>query len=189
MNKDNFDKTEDFSLDMDELKEITESLEDEVKDIKEKINHEMSSIQEEVHISDIDDDFKDIYRKRKLRRLEKNNEEEKAPKKRKLKKWVYVLLLILLLGIGGGAYYIVHSKQVEKRLAEEKAIIDNIKSHFNQYAKVSKDTTLYEKKDNKYQEIGTIYKDTNVELVEEEIKLDTKYFHIKDLDYYYHIFL
>ena len=186
-NNNHFDETEDFSGIMDEINEITEKLDDEVLELEEKVNREMPSIHEEVHINDIDDDFSDVIRRRKMRRrVDRDIEEQptRTGKRRKLKKWVYVVFLVLLLVIGAGTYLIVHPHNEQKRLEEEKKIVENIKSHYHKYAKVAKDTKIYEKSDKEYTEIGTIYKDVNLELVEEEVKLDTKYFHIKDLDYY-----
>ena len=191
-NRFNNDSTEEFSLLIDDVTDATENLEDTIDNLEEKLDQEIPLIKDEIHISDIDDDFTNIIKRRDYKgRVEmpkpvKNSESSKPTKKRKLKKWVYILLLIILLGAGAGTYIIIHNKNEAKRLAEEKAILDNIKSHYHALAKISKDTTLYEKKDGKYQEVGTIYKGMNVSLEEEEIKLDTKYFHIKDkdLDYY-----
>ena len=185
-NNNHFDSTEDFSELMNEVNEKTESLDDEVLEIKSRLDRPTRSLQDEIHISDIDEDFTGVIKKRDYKgKVESRHlPEEKPTKKRKLKKWVYLLILLVLIGIGGGTYLIIHNKNEAKRLAEEKAIIDNIKSHFHKFAKVNEDSTIYEKKDSEYKEIGVIYKDYNFELEEEEIKLDTKYFHIKDLDYY-----
>ena len=182
------DDIEDLSILIDDVNEMTENLDDTVDKIEEKINQGISINKEERHSSDYDDDFINIVKKRDYKgKIEKNDPVfSRSNKKRKLKKWVYLLIIIVILAIGGGigTYLYIDKKNTEKRLAEEKAIMDNIKAHYHEYAKVSKDTKLYEKKDNEYNEIGTIYKDANIELIEEEVKLDTKYFHIKDLDYY-----
>lgn len=179
-NNGNFDRTEDFS---ELMNDVTEKLDDTIEVLQEKINQEIhNEIKEEVHISDLDD-FTGVIKRRDYKgRVE--IPEEKPSKKRKLKKWVYFLVLILLLGIGAGTYIIIRNKNIAKKLAEEKAIMDNIRSYYHQYSKVAKDTTIYEKSDGKFVEIGSLYKDVDIELIEEEVKLDTKYFHIKDLDYY-----
>ena len=181
-----FDETEDFSLDVDEIREMTEDLEKTINSLNEKLDREMNNIEDEIHISDLDEDFTGIMRRHDYKgKIEEPKPLPSRSSRRKLKKWVYVLIAAIILVIGGVITgVVIHNKNEAKRLAEEKAIIDNIKSHYHKIAKVSKDTTIYEKKDNEYKEIGTIYKDVNLELVEEEIKLDTKYFHIKDLDYY-----
>ncbi len=183
-NKYQFDSTEEFKELMNEVNEATESLDEEVKIMKREFRHNYDDDEDEddstdeVHINDIDDDFRDILKKRKLKRLETG---DNKPKKRRLKKWVYALLLALVLLIGGGTYLIIHNKNLAKKEAEEKAILDNIKNHYSDVVKVSKDTSLYDKNN---KEIGTIYKGAIIKLVSEEIKKDTKYFHIKDLDYY-----
>lgn len=187
MNNNRFDNTEEFEELMQEVEEKTESLDEEFKEMRRSFNYDIDSApdmpneKEEIHITDIDDDFRDVLKRRKLRRLENNETGEHKPKKRKLKKWVYALLLVLILVIGLGTYLIIHSKNVARKEAEEKAIVEKIKSHFYEKARISKDTILFDKD---YKEIGTIYKGANVLLVKEDIKPDTKYFKIKDLDYY-----
>ena len=146
----------------------------------------ISNPQDEIHINDIDEDFSDIVRRRDYRgRVDYNNyNKEKHGKKRKLKKWVYLLILLFLLGLGFGTYKIIDNKILARKKEEEKKIIETIKSHYNDYVKVSKDTKLYEKKDKEYQEVGSIYEGAKLILTDEDITKDTKYFHIKDLDYY-----
>jgi peptidoglycan/xylan/chitin deacetylase (PgdA/CDA1 family) len=186
--KDNnhFDETEDFSLEMDSIKEITEDLEKTINELNKKIDQTMNNVEDEIHISDIDEDFTGVIRRHDYRgKIEEPKPLPSRSSRRKLKKWVYVLIAAIILIIGGVITgVVIHNKNEARRLAEEKAIIDNIKSHFHEHSKISKDTKLYEKKDKEYKEIGTIYKDVNVDLVKEDIKLDTKYFQIKDLDYY-----
>jgi len=191
----NFEKTEDFTELFEDRIESTEQL-DVVNDEKTeeligvfsnaKVDVNNNNLSREVHVNDFDEDFSDLVRKRDYKgKVEINrHQEEIHGKKRKLKKWVYILILILLLGGGFGVYKVLHDKEVARKKEEEKQIIDDIKSHYNQYSKIAKDTILYEKDGNDYNEIGTIYSDVNVELEEEEIKIDTKYFQIKDLDYY-----
>lgn len=182
---DDYDETEEFSEMMDEVNEMAEKLDEEMKDIKAQVDHEIpSDISREVHISDIDEDFSNVVRRRDYRGKVESTNIEPLPSRssrRKLKKWVYIAFVALLLVIGLGLFLIINNN---KKLEEEKAIVENIKSHYHQYAKVSKDTILFEKKDNEYKEVGKIYKEVNVELEEQDITSDTKYFHIKDLDYY-----
>ncbi len=182
MKDNNFiDETEEIDELINRVNEMTEDLDKTIDNIKEKLDNE-----DEIHISDIDEDFTGMMRRFDYKgRVDDDKPLPSRTKKRKLKKWVYLLFAVIILAIGGiVAGIVIHNKNEAKRLAEEKAIIDNITSHYHEHAKISKDTTLYEKKDDKYTEIGTIYKDVNVDLVKEDIKLDTKYFHIKDLDYY-----
>lgn len=188
--KDNnlIDETEEFDEIINKVNEMTEDLDRTIDRLNEKLDKDVSNISNEIHISDIDDDFTGVIRKRdyKGRVEEPKVLPSRTTKKRKLKKWVYLLFVLIILAIGGviAGIMIHNKKEEERRIAEEKAIIENITSHYHEHSKIAKDTTLYEKIDNEYKEIGTIYKDVNVDLTEEEIKLDTKYFHIKDLDYY-----
>jgi hypothetical protein len=184
MEDNHFDKTEDFSEIMDDVNETTENFDTTIDELSEKLDREMSDISREVHINDFNDDFMGLVRKRDYKGKEEDSPlPSRSSKRRKLKKWVYLVLLLAIIGIGVSVFLIIQNNK-QRKLEEEKAIIDNIKSHYHEVAKVSKDTDLYEKKNDEFSKIGTIYKDTNISLVEEEITLDTKYFHIKDMDYY-----
>ncbi len=181
-----FDETEEFSNIMDEVNDITEKLDEEVRELKDKLDREVPlGVSDEIHISDIDDDFSSVVRRSDYR----GNREDITPlpsrsSRRKLKKWVYLALAGVILVVGLGIYLIVHSSNEKKKLEEEKEIVEKIKSHYHENAIVSKDTNLYEKKDNEYKEVGKIYKNANITLVSEDIDANTKYFHIKDVDYY-----
>ena len=108
----------------------------------------------------------------------------KKTKKRKIKKGVYILILFLLLGIGFGVYYkLDKDKKEEIRLNNEKKL-NEIKSHYSEIVKVNKKTSLYELKNDKYEEVGSIYPEAIINLDDININLDTKYFKIKDKDYY-----
>ena len=195
-----FEVTEDFTELLEDKNEATEQL-DIVNDEKTEeliglsFNNTTNNRQyekferktpDEIHINDIDDEFASLVKKRDYKgKVEIYNRKEKRHgKKRKLKKWVYAVLLLVLIGGGFAVYKISNDKKVAKKAEEDKNAIEAIKSHFFEVAKVSKDTTIYEKDGNDYKEVGSIYKGVNIKLVEEEIKIDTKYFHIKDLDYY-----
>ena len=171
------EKTEEFD-NLVRTHENTERLDD-IQMMREKLEIP----KDEIHISDIDEDFSDVLKRRQRRRQYQEELPTRSGKRRRLKKWVYLLLLIPLL-LGVGLYFIIHSVNEKKRLEAEKALVADIESRYSEYATISKDTKLYEKKDNEYKEIGVIYKDANVELVKEEVTPNTKYFHIKDLDYY-----
>mgnify|MGYP003315964794 CR=1 FL=1 len=62
--------------------------------------------------------------------------------------------------------------------------IESIKKHFNKYVSVSEDSIIYGKKDDKYYLKGKIYKDSVIELEEQDINSDTKFFYIPFLDGY-----
>ena len=111
--------------------------------------------------------------------LKKNNK-----KKKKLRKWTYFLIIIPLIIGGLVAYKIISDKKEEDRLLKEKETIEKIKSHYNQYVKTNVKTNLLIKNSDKYEESGSVYSDVSLELDDIEIKLDTKYFKIKNSDYY-----
>ena len=111
--------------------------------------------------------------------LKKNNK-----KKKKLRKWTYFLIIIPLIIGGLVAYKIISDKKEEERLLKEKETIEKIKSHYNQYVKTNVKTNLLIKNSDKYEESGSVYSDVSLELDDIEIKLDTKYFKIKNSDYY-----
>ena len=109
---------------------------------------------------------------------------KKKKKKRKLKKKVYVILLIFLLMIGGGCYYFINERNIQKKKDDEERILSNIKSHYNEFVKVDKDTKLYIKDNDKYIDAGMVYENEELVLDKIDINLDTKYFPIKDKDYF-----
>ena len=126
-----FEVTEDFTELLEDKKEVTERLdvlrEDPTEEFIGLYSSEPKDIpnpQEEVHINDFDDDFSDLVRRRDYKGKVEINNNGKHSKKRKLKKWVYALILLVLLGGGFAAYKIVDKKNTEKRLAEEKKILD-----------------------------------------------------------------
>ncbi len=203
--------TEDFTELLEDKKEVTEQLDvvndEETEELiglvtNKRVNNNYERYSgsrittdpaEEVHINDFKrddeddyDEFSSIVKRRDYKgKVEINDRKEKRHgKKRKLKKWVYILVLLVLLGGGFATYKILHDKEIARKQEEDKTNLEKIKSHYSDVVKITKDTVLYEKDDKDYKEIGTIYKDAVVELEKEDIKLDTKYFHIKDLDYY-----
>ena len=186
-------------INLDNFHEETEKLDD----ILDGINKDLEELKNDIEIldeqkkievtrkvientSEYDDEFSDIVKRHDYKGIK--NDDIIIPKKnnpkRKLKKWVYALVLILLLGIGFGAYKVIGNNRIAKKKEEEQEIIASIKSHYNDYVKVSKDTDLFEKDGSEYKKIGKAYKNINFELDEDQINVNTKYFKIKDLDYY-----
>lgn len=173
--------------------EPEEVLEDNVP--KEETEEETPVTIEEHNIKEVttieynshDNDFMDVINKHDF--TGKNKEElvpsVKEPKKqKKLKRWVYILLLILLIGCGLLTYKIISNKKEEDRLLKEKEILADINNHYSDHVKVNENTKLYVLEDNQYNEVGIAYKDVVFNLDKQEINLDTKYFKIKDSDYY-----
>lgn len=105
-------------------------------------------------------------------------------KKRKLKKWTYFLIIIPLIIGGLVTYKIVSDKQEQRRLEEEQAKIEKIKSHYNEFVKTNAKTSLLVKNNDKYEEAGSVYSDVMLKLDNTDITSDTKYFKIQDTDYY-----
>ena len=187
------------SIDLDDFHEKTEKLDDILdginKDLEELKNDiEILDEQEKIEITrkvientnEYDDEFSDIVKRRDYKGI-KNDDiiiPKKNNSKRKLKKWVYALILILLFGVGLSAYKIVDNNRIARKKEEEKEIVANIKSHYNDYVKVSRDTYLFEKDGSEYKKVGKVYKNINFKLDEAKIDVNTKYFKIKNLDYY-----
>lgn len=105
--------------------------------------------------------------------------------KRKIKKKFFLFFILVLLVVAGGfgvSYYLYNQEQI--KIAHEKALLEKIKSHYNEIVKISKETKLYEKINDKYESIGTIGEGEVVSLEDIEITTDVKYFKIKELGYY-----
>lgn len=83
-------------------------------------------------------------------------------------------------------YKITTSFEIRNIKENEKIKEENIKkeveSRYNKYVKTLNDSKIYTMKDNKYEKVGTISK--NVELQLNDKTADTSYFSIKGMDYY-----
>ncbi len=77
-----------------------------------------------------------------------------------------------------------HKHEYIKEITLKDSILSNIKSNYSKYVKVIRESDLYTLKDGIYEIAGAIYKNSVIELSEMDITLETKYFHIKDLDLY-----
>ena len=99
--------------------------------------------------------------------------------------FLFVTIIILL-----SLFLVNHyKKENEKKLILEKnrkieEKLKDIKSHYNKYVKTNKETKLYKYVDSKYEEIGNINKNIELELEEVSVDVNTKYFKIKGLNYY-----
>lgn len=117
--------------------------------------------------------------------------ENMAKKNRKVKKWVWIVIVLLILGavggVGGYCYY-QHQEELKRneeiRIAKEKKLVEEIKSHYSAKVKVSKDTYLYSKNGKKYDVAGRVSTGEIINLSEAEINKDTKYFYSEELGYY-----
>lgn len=96
-----------------------------------------------------------------------------------------LVFLFLLLIVGGVGYYFYNSKkQLEQQQKQETKLLKDINSHYSDIVEISSNSSLFEKKDNKYVKVGTITSGEIVALEKTDITVDTKYFQIKDLGYY-----
>lgn len=94
---------------------------------------------------------------------------------------VYIPFLILLTT---SIFLFVQYKTEKEKIENDKKLLTEIKSHYNNYVITNNETKLYKKEKDKYVEYGKINKNVKLELEEEKINLNTKYFYIKDLNLY-----
>ena len=167
---------------MNEDKSINNEVTEELTDLINNIDSEIESLEETTKKGEYDD-FSGLVKKRDYKGYSKELEtkSKKTTHKRRLKKWVYVVFVILLLVFGFGTYKLINAKRLSNEREARNELIKNIKSHYDQYVKVSSDTSLF---DSDYKKVGIVYKDANLELDDIDIDASTKYFKIKDLDYY-----
>ncbi|MBR2248648.1 MAG: polysaccharide deacetylase family protein [Bacilli bacterium] len=96
------------------------------------------------------------------------------------KKTKVLIIFIIIIGILV-SFFVIKKIQNNKILLSNKNRLKEIKSHYNNYVKVIKETNLY---NNKYKKIGTISKNKKLILKKQKITKDTKYFNIDNTNYY-----
>lgn len=101
-------------------------------------------------------------------------------KAKKKSKKIYIFLALVLIAIGCACLF---KDLYDQKIAEEnkEKTFEEIKQHYNAYVTVTKDTSLYNKEE---KEIGKVYKDTALELEDTELTENTKYFKIKNQEYF-----
>lgn len=92
---------------------------------------------------------------------------------------IIILVLFILLG-----FVLINNYITNKKIKEEKELVQNIESHYNEYVITNKETKLYKKENDKYIENGKINKSIKLNLADLKISTDTKYFYINELDSY-----
>lgn len=102
---------------------------------------------------------------------------------------VLIVILIIAMVLLGSFFYCERQekKLIEKKLVmerKEKELVNSINNHYNKYVNVSKDSYLYKFDNKSYKVVGTIYKDKKIELDDIKITKNTKYFKIKNTDFY-----
>ena len=70
----------------------------------------------------------------------------------------------------------------ENELRKYRDSLNEFKNHYGDVVKTNEESSLYIRKNNDYKKIGTVSENVFFEL--DDINLDTKYFKIKDTDYY-----
>lgn len=117
----------------------------------------------------------------------------KIVKKKKIKPIGIIILLLIVLIITGTIIYrnklteeAIKLQEKLKKESEEK-LLKEIKNNYSEYVITINDSPIYKKIDNEYKEIGTIYKDTNIQLENIEVSLKNEYFKIISLDEEYYI--
>lgn len=105
------------------------------------------------------------------------------------KKLIILIILISVIAVITGGALIVFSKPTDKKNKDEPKVIDltEVKSKYQPYVKVTKETSLYKNIDGEYIKHGTTGENVTLSLnMERELPLneDAFYFQLKDLDYY-----
>lgn len=98
---------------------------------------------------------------------------------------IAVVLLLLVICLVTVFFKYDNYKKEKKELEEKTVLLNNIKSHYNEYAVTNKETKLYKKDQDKYIENGNINNNIKITLEKiNNINIDTKYFYIPSLDSY-----
>lgn len=97
---------------------------------------------------------------------------------------IIILLVVIVLSLLLFLLFIKDNKKEENN--NKIQVLENIKSHYNQYVITNKEAKIYKLEKNKYEEVGFISKDIELELLDVNINENTKYFQInmEELNYY-----
>lgn len=95
-----------------------------------------------------------------------------------------ILIIIICLLIGIASFWGYNYYKSKKADEFNKNTISNIKNKFNEIVEVTENTDLYELVNKKFIKMGKISKGNTLELQEEQYSEKTKYFKIKDSNYY-----
>lgn len=105
----------------------------------------------------------------------------------KNKRVITIIILLITVLIILGIIFTTNKIDKDKKIREKEAIeekLNNIKSHYSDTVITNKETKLYKKENDDYIEFGNISKEISLNLDKENITLNTKYFHIVDMDLY-----
>lgn len=97
---------------------------------------------------------------------------------------IIILLVVIVLSLLLFLLFIKDNKKEEGN--NNVQVLENIKSHYNQYVVTNKEARIYELNNNSYNEVGVISKNIELELLDINIDENTKYFQInmEELKYY-----
>ncbi|MBE6144342.1 MAG: hypothetical protein E7169_02075 [Firmicutes bacterium] len=99
-----------------------------------------------------------------------------------------ILILTIIGAIFGCKFYKDEQKQQEElKIEKEKKLLAEINSSYSEFVITKNEAKLYVKNKNKYNEVGTVYKDIVLGLEEQDITVKTKYFKVLGLDQEYYI--
>ncbi|MBE6157959.1 MAG: hypothetical protein E7160_04115 [Firmicutes bacterium] len=97
---------------------------------------------------------------------------------------ILIILLIIIVSLLVSFFFWKKDKDYKEMLLREKELVNSIKDRYSDHVEVTKDSKIYKLDNNKYVEVGMVYKNSILDLEKEKIDKNTKYFKIKDLNYY-----
>ena len=98
-----------------------------------------------------------------------------------MKKIARIVLLILVFAIAISVFLKIKSNE---RIRKEKVLVKEITTHYNKYVVTNKASKLYDLKNNKYVEAGSVSKDIKLVLTDTAIDKNSLYFKIEELNLY-----
>lgn len=103
----------------------------------------------------------------------------------KRKVWLFVGLIIILVGIIVAFFFFKNEDKKAQKIKDDKELLSILEAKNVSFVKTNKKATLYKKTEDKYQKIGEVGKDIELEIIPVD-KVDTniKYFEIKNMPYF-----
>ena len=99
---------------------------------------------------------------------------------------ITILLIVIILSL---VLFLLFRTEDKKEESNNKIqVLENIKSHYNQYVVTNKEVKIYELNNDSYKEVGYISKNIELELLDININENTKYFQINSNDLNYYIY-
>ena len=99
---------------------------------------------------------------------------------------IIILLIVIILSL---VLFLLFRTEDKKEESNNKIqVLENIKSHYNQYVVTNKEVKIYELNNDSYKEVGYISKNIELELLDININENTKYFQINSNDLNYYIY-